>query len=253
MTAYARRVLPIASTSSAAAASRTSCDHVPSPPPPLPRGVGGVKQKFKALGTATASLPYHIPSPRPLPNSYWATENLVACEYPWAPDMPDQPKLDDLLRVGVRTFIDLTEDGELLPYEAILCKRATLLGIDPSTVQYHRFPIRDRSLPNSLDFMGNVFRTLRQNEQRGRISAIHCRGGIGRTGLVVGCWLVESGIAKSGEEALQFIASEWKNVEKYKRYPHSPETGPQFDFVYNFKPLAGTIKAAKLQCSAACS
>lgn len=229
---FGRRTITQGSTSS------SSCD----PTSTLPRDSQRIQHKFKALSPIGTLQNCRAISPRPLPNSYWVTPLLIACEYPWSPKNANNPKLDDLLRVGVRTFIDLTEDGELLPYEDILCTRSTVLGIDPSTVEYHRFPIRDRSLPKTLDFMDKVFVTLRQNEQRGRVSAIHCRGGIGRTGLVVGCWLVDSGVAKTGEEALRIIASEWKTVEKYKRYPHSPETGPQFDFVYNFKPTKGTLK-----------
>ncbi|KAF5339380.1 hypothetical protein D9611_009769 [Ephemerocybe angulata] len=201
-----------------------------------------LQRKYKSLAPLDRSNPWRAGCPRPLPNSYWATPRLVACEYPWSPANPNKPKLDDLLRVGVRTFIDLTEDGELLPYESILCKRATLLGIDPTAIEYHRFPIRDRCLPKTTDLLDLVFETLRDNERRGRVSAIHCRGGIGRTGLVVGCWLTECGAAKDGEEALRIIANEWRSVEKCKRYPHSPETGPQFDFVAKFCPRDSKLK-----------
>jgi len=54
--------------------------------------------------------------------------------------------------------------------------------------------------------------------------------------MVIGCWLVDSGVAKDGVEALSIIAREWKSVEKCTRYPHSPETGPQFEFVAKFNP-----------------
>ncbi|KAJ3727249.1 protein-tyrosine phosphatase-like protein [Lentinula guzmanii] len=175
--------------------------------------------------------PLNAVCPRPIPNSYWATPLLLACEYPWSPKNPYKPKLDALLKAGVRTFIDLTECGELKPYSNILCGRATLLGIDPSTIEYYNFPIRDRSLPQSVEYMNSVLDVLRDNQVRGRISAVHCRGGIGRTGMVIGCWLVQSGIAKDGDEALHIIAKEWSTVEKCKRFPHSPETGPQFEFV----------------------
>ena len=174
-----------------------------------------------------------VSSPRPIPNSYWPTNFLLACEYPWAPD--DFQKLDALLAAGVRTFIDLTESGEMSPYTPHLATRAVLLGIDKSTLQYHRFPIQDRSLPESVDYMCQILDVLRDNERRGRVSAVHCRGGIGRSGMVVGCWLVESGIAVSGEEALRVIAEEWRTVEKCGRFPHSPETGAQFEFVKNFQ------------------
>jgi atypical dual specificity phosphatase len=207
------------------------------------------QRKLQALSPIRVPRPLTAVCPRPIPNSYWATPLLLACEYPWTPHNPQRPKLDRLLRAGVRTFIDLTESGELIPYTSILEQRATLLGIDPSTIEYHRFPIRDRCLPESLDLMYDVLDTLRHNQDRGRIPAVHCRGGIGRTGMVIGCWLVESGVAKNGAEALDIIAREWKSVEKCKRYPHSPETGPQFDFVSQFHPLpkSRTIPLDSLQ------
>ncbi|KIJ99173.1 hypothetical protein K443DRAFT_680163 [Laccaria amethystina LaAM-08-1] len=207
-----------------------------------------MKRKLNALSPLSRRRPLTSICPRPIPNSYWATPLLLACEYPWTPKNPNRPKLDSLIRAGVRTFIDLTECGELLPYTNILCERATLLGIDPSTIEYNRFPIRDRSLPESVDYMYRVLDTLKDNEARGRISAVHCRGGIGRTGMVVGCWLVESGMARNGNEALCIIAKEWRTVEKCTRYPHSPETGPQFDFVYNFPPSYKS--SAQVACNA---
>lgn len=175
--------------------------------------------------------------PRPLPNSYWATPLLLATEYPYAPSLKTQ-KLDALLQSGVRTFVDLTEHGELSPYAPSLDKRAERLGIDVNTVEYHCFPIQDRSLPQSVEYMCQILDVLRDNESRGRITAVHCRGGIGRTGMVVGCWLVECGVAQDGDEALAVIAREWKTVEKCRRYPYSPETGPQFEFVKNFQRVS---------------
>lgn len=174
--------------------------------------------------------------PRPIPNSYWATPQLLACEYPWSPFVSSNQKLDMLLTSGVRTFIDLTESGELSPYAPHLPELATAHNIPLSEIEYHQFPIQDRSLPESKEFMFAILDVLRDNERRGRVSAVHCRGGIGRTGMVIGCWLVESAYAKSGAEALHILDSLWKTVEKCKRYPHSPETGPQFEFVKNFEP-----------------
>jgi len=178
--------------------------------------------------------PQTLARPRPIPNSYWATSSLLACEYPWSPYTPT-PKLNALLRAGVRTFIDLTEADELSPYLPHLSSLASMQGIDPTTIEYYSFPIPDRCLPKSRDYMRSVLTVLADNEKRGRISAVHCRGGIGRTGVVVGCWLVESGRVGCGEEALGRIAMEWRTVEKCKRFPHSPETGPQFEFVKNFQ------------------
>jgi Cyclin-dependent kinase inhibitor 3 (CDKN3) len=153
-------------------------------------------------------------------------------------------KLDLLLRAGVRTFIDLTETGELSPYAPHLADHiARVGGIDASEIEYHSFPIPDRSLPRSVGFVRRILDVLRDNERRGRISAVHCRGGIGRTGLVVGCWLVESGAVEDGAAALRFIAEEWKSVEKCCRFPQSPETGGQCDFVLKFERMQGPLVA----------
>ena len=53
--------------------------------------------------------------------------------------------------------------------------------------------------------------------------------------MVIGCWLVQSGVARDGEEALDIIAREWRGVEKCKKYPYSPETGEQEEYVRGFK------------------
>ncbi|KAM6497679.1 dual specificity protein phosphatase [Amanita muscaria] len=173
--------------------------------------------------------------PRPIPNSYWATPLLLACEFPWDPREQYNPKIDALLRAGVRTFIDLTERGELEPYDTVLGERASSLEIDPSTIEYHCFPIRDRCLPQSIQLVHQVMAVLEDNERRGRLTAIHCRGGVGRTGTLVGCWLVYSRIAKDGEEALTIVDLLWKTVPKSKRIVQSPETGAQYDFVLKFR------------------
>ena len=192
---------------------------------------------YSAL-SATAVLP------RPIPNSYWATPFLLACEFPWDPREQYNPKIDALLRAGVRTFIDLTERGELQPYDEVLGQRALQQDIDSSSIEYHCFPIRDRGLPASLQLVHQVMDVLEDNERRGRISAVHCRGGVGRTGTLVGCWLVHSLIAKDGREALSIVDALWKTVPKSKRISHSPETGAQYDFVLKFKRTDSTCTVA---------
>jgi hypothetical protein len=116
---------------------------------------------------------------RPIPNSYWATPLLLACEYPWCPGVAEQ-KIEALLAAGVRTFIDLTEVDELRAYSSYLAARTKAMGL--TDVEYHRFPIVDRSLPESVEYMRDILQVLKDNEKRDRITAVHCRGGIGRTG-----------------------------------------------------------------------
>lgn len=173
--------------------------------------------------------------PRPLPNSYWATPQLLACEYPGAPTPAEAiPKIDALLAAGIRDFFDLTEAGELVPYEALLRARAAHAGI-AAAVHYQRFAVRDLGLPTP-GRLAEVLAALATSEAAGRLAAVHCWGGIGRTGTVVGCHLVQAH-GLSGAEALAYIAREWQTVAKRARAPRSPETNAQIAFVRGYQPM----------------
>jgi protein-tyrosine phosphatase len=65
---------------------------------------------------------------------------------------------------------------------------------------------------------------------------VHCLGGIGRTGTLVGCWLVRHGLA--GDEALAAIAHGWKGVAKRWRAPRSPQTEEQHAYVRSWREPA---------------
>jgi ADP-ribosyl-[dinitrogen reductase] hydrolase len=62
---------------------------------------------------------------------------------------------------------------------------------------------------------------------------VHCWGGVGRTGTVVGCHLVRSGL--SGDEALARVATLFKSMEKSSRRHRSPETDEQEAYVCSWR------------------
>ena len=95
---------------------------------------------------------------------------------------------DELRGAGVDAFVDLTEEGELPEY-------APQLG----GLEYRRAPIRDFGVP-SVEEMEAILAALDDLLARRRTVYLHCRGGVGRTGTVVGCYLVRHGW--SAEEAL---------------------------------------------------
>ena len=71
-------------------------------------------------------------------------------------------------------------------------------------LRYRPFPVRDMGVP-TREVMADVLSTLRAELDEGRAVYVHCWGGIGRTGTVAGCWLVEEG--HSAAEALARIAA----------------------------------------------
>ena len=165
----------------------------------------------------------------PIANSYWLVEGeLLAGGYPGAADRTiARRKLDAILGAGIRAFIDLTQSHELEPYESVLADLAEEKSID---VHYERLSIRDMDVP-SREVMTAVLDAIRSHLAGGRAVYVHCWGGIGRTGTVIGCWLVEQGHAS--DDALERIRTlRALTPEGWKR---SPETSEQRDFVRGWK------------------
>lgn len=164
-----------------------------------------------------------------LPDCYWVEPGrLMAGEYPgdWS-ERSARKTLRALLDAGVRTFVDLTEQGELDSYDDWLAKEAKAAGVE---VDYHRHAIRDLDVPTA-DGMRAILELIESAITADAPVYVHCWGGIGRTGTVVCCWLVERGL--SGEQALVEIALLREGIKK--RLITSPEMPGQQAFVRSWR------------------
>ena len=169
---------------------------------------------------------------RPQPNSYWVIPGRFAAgEYPGAKDPREAAgKLRILLATGIDHFVDLTEPHELEPYAEIAADEAQRLS---RQAEHERLPVVDLSVPGSPEEMAEILDAIDGALEDGRTVYLHCWGGVGRTGTVVGCWLVRHG--RTGDEALQQLAEWWQGVEKVHRKPQSPETQKQFRYVRDWR------------------
>jgi len=159
---------------------------------------------------------------KPIPQCYWVVPGkLIAGEYPRNQSLQTSPeKMNKILGVGVTSFIDLTEYAELSSYEAYL-----------KTAMHYQFPIKDLSIPESPELTMKILDLIDALISDGEVVYLHCWGGIGRTGLIVGCWLSRHG--GRGDDVLKQLEMLWVNCSKYPDR-ESPETIEQVQYILDW-------------------
>ena len=180
---------------------------------------------------------------KPYQDCYWVEPGrFLAGQYPGAKGKDEaRRKLVALLECGITDFIDLTEESEhgLQSYDRLLKQEAEKLGL---TVRYRRIPIPDVQ-SGSAEQIGRILEAIEDCLVSGRPVYLHCWGGHGRTGMLVGCYLVQQG--SSGKEALdrvRILHSATSNPD----YP-SPEAEIQQQMVKNWRPRL-TLRSRSRGC-----
>jgi len=169
---------------------------------------------------------------RPHGNCYWVRAGqLLAGEYPGTyPAKLARQRIQAHVTAGINCFVDLTHPNDALEPYAHYLQAAALRTA--TNVSYHALPVFDMGVPTP-EQMVVILDTIDHALAQGQVIYLHCWGGIGRTGTVVGCHLVRHGL--TGDAALAQIAAWWQTVEKSVRSPHSPETRAQITMVQQWR------------------
>jgi ADP-ribosylglycohydrolase len=178
--------------------------------------------------------------PKPLAESYWVIPGrLLAGKYPGGKNLKElERRLGPLLDAGFDGFLDLTEDGEMPTYVDYL----------PESVDHVRMPITDHGVPRDVAHMAEIQGVLDDLLAAGRRVYVHCRAGIGRTGTVVACHLIEQGM--SPEDALRRLNELWQASDRADTWPEVPETDEQRDFIRAYVPAADPTRAPEVMDAA---
>jgi hypothetical protein len=172
----------------------------------------------------------------PFERSNWVVSGkfLAGC-YPGAKHT-DQAgeRLVALIDAGIRCIINLMEEyetdwkgGTISLYEEEMHRLASARGSDIECV---RMPVPETSIP-TIASMKLILDRIDQSIEEGKPVYVHCWGGKGRAGTVVGCYLARHGVA-TGKDALKMITELRKN-DAGRKEP-SPENERQRWMVYSW-------------------
>jgi ADP-ribosyl-[dinitrogen reductase] hydrolase len=160
-----------------------------------------------------------------LVHAWWVDPGrLLAGEYPGhATETRTREKLEVLADAGIRTFVDLTTEADrLAPYGAVMQSVARSRRLDLRRVS---FPIPDLGVVSDDDY-DLATSLIDEGLKRGGVY-VHCWGGVGRTGTVIGCVLVDQGA--SYEDAIARMTHLRRDSRKAGR--GAPEMEVQHDVV----------------------
>jgi len=130
-----------------------------------------------------------------------------------------EDEADGWRRAGLDVVVSLLEEDEAaqlqLSSEADIARSKGL--------QLISFPIPDRGVPASMPATLGLLRSLATALEQGKNVAVHCRQGIGRSGLIATAVLVTSGIGV--EKAIETVSA--------ARGQAIPETTAQLEWIHH--------------------
>ena len=125
-------------------------------------------------------------------------------------------------RAGISGVVSLlTSDEE---QDLGLTKEAS--AIRKQGLEFTAFPIPDQQVPNSEGKLGQVLDKMNAALESGKNILIHCRQGVGRTGLVAACLLIKTGMSPGA--AVETVSA--------ARGVSVPETTEQRDWIERYAP-----------------
>jgi protein-tyrosine phosphatase len=102
-----------------------------------------------------------------------------------------EDELANWRKAGVDTVLSLLTADE----EKELDLQSEARKVKKMGMAFHSFPIPDREVPQSEAKLAAALEELDADLSAGKNAVIHCRQGVGRTGLVAACLLVTKGLS----------------------------------------------------------
>lgn len=167
-------------------------------------------------------------NPLPIIQSYDISEipGLYAGEYPGTKDEDSSiQKVNQMIQFGIKHFIDLTGENELIPYKNLVVQNGT----------YMKYPIKNHGVPISIDSVHQLINMVKEmlSEQKGYVY-IHCRSGKGRTSMILACIISELIQISDFDAVLNILNRNFWRMPKTHGTKPSLKEKKQIEFVKNY-------------------
>jgi protein-tyrosine phosphatase len=131
-------------------------------------------------------------------------------------------------RAGIDTVLSLLTPDE----ERDLDLRGEAAQAKSQGMEFDSFPIPDRQIPRSEAKLTGVLEKANRTLSQGKNVVVHCRQGIGRSGLVAACLLVRCGMSPGA--AVELVSG--------ARGESVPETSEQRDWIDHYAAALTSTK-----------
>jgi protein-tyrosine phosphatase len=136
-------------------------------------------------------------------------------------------EISRLHAAGVDVIVTLLTEEETI--ELGLADEAK--AAEAARVEYTSFPIPDRGVPSSASRLASLIAAISRALMAGKNVALHCRQGLGRSGLIAAAVLVASGL--DPERAIETIS-----LARGQAIPETPEQRAWIQELPFLRPVA---------------
>ncbi|XP_073709881.1 protein tyrosine phosphatase domain-containing protein 1 isoform X4 [Misgurnus anguillicaudatus] len=165
--------------------------------------------------------------------SSWVTDDIIAMARPSTYLIKRYSIIEQFKQLNIKSIINMQLSGEHAhcgpPLETDSgFTYSPQIFMDNHTVYFYNFGMSDFGV-SSLEGILDAVKVLAFSVKEGKV-AVHCHAGLGRTGVLIACYLIY---------ICRISASEAVHYVRIKR-PHSIQTRGQISLVFDFARLVGS-------------
>jgi protein tyrosine phosphatase domain-containing protein 1 len=141
-------------------------------------------------------------------NSNQITQYVYGSERPSTRIIQENHLIPLFKKLGVQCIINLQEQNEHAKYNKLQPEGFSykFSEFENNVIQVHHHPIPDFGVPTEAKSIHDIVQTMHNYVQKQQSVIVHCQAGVGRTALVICCYLLFSKICNTPEDAIIYVS-----------------------------------------------